>query len=159
MTIPRSGSAVFDWIARSRQEPQQAHRDWLERGTTQLPLGTRFNAVRLSAQIVHAAVGTTDPDVVGATLAELLCGPVIHDRPKATYYALIERCPAARWSHPDEAPMLGSGHRLSVPASDLCGPTGLYWAVRPRMVGDLCLVQSVAALVHIARDSLRGSAR
>ncbi|WP_306334298.1 hypothetical protein [Streptomyces sp. KL118A] len=86
------------------------------------------------------------------TLAELLGGPVIHNRPKHEYYALVERTPTMRWTQQySEAPMLGIGHFLSVPASDLTGPTGLYWAVRPRIVGDLCPVQSVAALVRIAR--------
>ncbi|MEU5773605.1 hypothetical protein ABZ819_09965 [Streptomyces venezuelae] len=152
-TSPRPVSAAFDWLARAQQEPHHAHRGWREQGITLLPLGTRFNSVCLSARLVHAGVGADDPEVVTATLAELLNGPVIHNRVQHRYHALVERYPVARWRYTDEAPMLGPGHYLTVPASDLTGPTGLYWAVRPRIVGDLCPVQSVAALVHIARDA------
>ncbi|MEU6993145.1 hypothetical protein ABZ953_21110 [Streptomyces sp. NPDC046465] len=153
MTTPRGTPAAFDWLARAQQEPQQAHREWQERGSALLPLGKRFNSVCLPAPIVYAGVGTDDLDVVARTLAELLCGPVIHNAPQNTYYALVEKYPTARWAYPDEAPMLGTGHFLSIPASDLRGPTGLHWAVRPRIVGDLCPVPSVAALVHIARSA------
>ncbi|WP_157868833.1 hypothetical protein [Streptomyces atriruber] len=150
---PRPVSAAFDWIARAQQEPHHAHREWQERGTALLPLGTRFNTVRLGARLVYTAAGTEDLDIVTATLAELLNGPVIHNCVQHTYDALIPRYPVARWPYPDDAPMLGSGHFLSIPASDLTGPTGLYWAVRPRIVGDLCPIQSVSALIHIARDA------
>ncbi|MFK4068104.1 hypothetical protein [Streptomyces sp. NPDC029674] len=152
-------SAAFDWLARSQQEPRHALREWTERGAALLPLGKKFNAVCLSAQIVHAGAGTDDLQMVTATLAELLCGPVIHNNPQHMYYALVEPCATARWNYPDEAPMLGSGQFLSVPASDLTGPVGLYWAVRPRIAGDLCPVPSVAALIEIGRSQMRGGRR
>ncbi|MFD6434821.1 hypothetical protein [Streptomyces venezuelae] len=149
-------SAAFDWLARAQDEPRQARREWAEQGIALLPLGTRFNAVCLPAPLVYAAVGTSDLDIVAATLSELLGGPVIHSRVQHRYHALVECSPTPRWMREyGEAPMLGAGHHLSVPASDLRGPTGLYWAVRPRIVGDLCPVQSVAALVHIARSESR----
>ncbi|MEU6989371.1 hypothetical protein ABZ953_01735 [Streptomyces sp. NPDC046465] len=155
-TFPQSVNAAFDWLARAQQEPQQVHREWRERGIALLPLGKRFNSVCLPAPIVHAGAGTDDLDVVTRTLAELLRGPVIHNAPQNTYYALVDKGPTARWRYPHEAPMLGAGHFLSVPASDLHGPTGLHWAMRPRIVGDLCPVPAVAALVHIARGALAG---
>ncbi|WP_157869146.1 hypothetical protein [Streptomyces atriruber] len=153
--FPRPVNAAFDWLARAQQEPRQALREWAEQGIALLPLGTRFNVVRLPARLVHTAVGTDDLEIVTATLAQLLDGPVIHNRPQAVYHALVEPCPVARWACPNNAPMLGIGQFLSIPASDLTGPTGLYWAVRPRIVGDLCPVPSVAALVRIARDTPR----
>ncbi|MFD6432434.1 hypothetical protein [Streptomyces venezuelae] len=156
---PRPVSAAFDWLARAQKEPLDAHRGWQEAGITLLPLGTRFNSVCLSAHLVHTGVGTDDPDIVTATLAELLNGPVIHNRVQHQYHALVAPYPVSRWRHPHDAPLLGAGHFLSVPASDLTGPTGLYWAVRPRIVGNLCPVQSVAALVHIAREAQGTEAR
>ncbi|MET8682877.1 hypothetical protein ABZV77_01565 [Streptomyces sp. NPDC004732] len=160
MITAREPSAVFDWLARAQQEPRHAHREWAERGIALLPLGTRFNAVCLPARLVYSAAGTDDLGIATQTLAELLDGPVVHNRPKHEYYALVERTPTMRWTQEyREAPMLGSGHFLSVPASDLTGPTGLYWAVRPRIVGDLCPVQSVAALVRIARSESQRSQR
>lgn len=156
---PAPVSAAFDWLARAQAAPQQAHADWAETGIALLPLGTRFNSVCLSARTVHAGVGTDDPGIVTATLAELLGGPVLHNRVQHRYHALVEPYPLARWRYPEEAPMLGAGHFLSVPASDLTGPTGLYWAVRPRIVGDLCAVPSVAALIHLARGPQRAGTR
>ncbi|QEU92872.1 hypothetical protein [Streptomyces kanamyceticus] len=152
-------SAAFDWLARALDEPQQARREWDERGVALLPLGKRFNIVCLTARLVHAAVGTADLDAVTATLAELLRGPVIYNDTQHAYYALTEPYPTARWEYAAEAPMLGSGHHLCMPAFDLTGPTGLYWAVPPRIVGDLCPLPSVAALVHIARVPLQGRTR
>ncbi|MEU1152654.1 hypothetical protein ABZ369_06495 [Streptomyces sp. NPDC005918] len=153
------GPAAFDWLARAQEEPHQAHREWQERGSALLPLGKRFNSVCLPARIVYAGAGCDDLDVVTRTLAELLCGPVIHNRPKHEYYALVGKGSVASWRYADDAPMLGAGHFLSVPASDLRGPTGLHWAVRPRIVGDLCPVPAVAALVHIARGAQTGGHR
>lgn len=160
MTTTRGVPATFDWLARAQQEPRQAHREWTERGLALLPLGSRFNAVFLPAPVVHVASGTSDLQIVTRTLAELLAGPVIHDRPNSQYYALVGPTSAQRWTaeYP-EAPMLGKGQFLSVPAADLTGPTGVYWTVRPRIAGDLCAVQSVAALVRIARTAGQAGAR
>ncbi|MFD4629762.1 hypothetical protein ACFVYR_09920 [Streptomyces sp. NPDC058284] len=156
---PALMSAAFDWLARAQREPHLAHREWMERGAALMPLGTRFNAVCLSARIVHAGVDTDDPETVAAALAHLLCGPVLHHRPKQTYYALTAPHPPTLWARADEAPMLGAGHFLSVPAPDMLGPYGLHWVVRPRIVGDLCPVPSVAALVHIAIGTGTGGHR
>ncbi|WP_055698459.1 hypothetical protein [Streptomyces silaceus] len=152
---PALTGAAFDWPARAQEDARRAHREWQEHGITLLPLGTRFNSVCLTAPLVHAAAGTGDLETVTATLARVLDGPVIHDRPQDKYHALVERYPTAHWGHP-EAPMLGPGHYLSVPASDLRGPTGLYWAVPPRLPGDLCPVRAVTSLLRVARDGLRG---
>ncbi|MEU5773882.1 hypothetical protein ABZ819_11400 [Streptomyces venezuelae] len=157
---PKLLSAAFDWLARAQAAPRHAQREWTERGVALLPLGTRFNSVHLPAPLVHLAAGTSDLHVVTRTFAELLDGPVIHNHPQNGYYALVACTPWRPWSQQyPEAPMLGAGHFLSVPASDLTGPTGLYWTVRPRIVGDLCAVPSVAALVHMARDPRRAGAR
>ncbi|MEV5976239.1 hypothetical protein [Streptomyces sp. NPDC052114] len=147
--------AAFDWLARSQDNARKAHDDWREHGLTLLPVGSRFNSVCLNARIMRAAVGSDDLEVTAATLAQLLDGPVIHGRPKNQFHALTEVYPVSRWTCP-EAPMLGKGHYVTVPASDLRGPTGLYWAVPPRVPGDLCAVQAIASLVAIARSSSQG---
>ncbi|WAL93023.1 hypothetical protein [Streptomyces sp. Je 1-369] len=160
MDTQQTYNVVFDWLARAQAAPQQARREWTERGFALLPLGRRFNSVYLPGPLVHVAAGTSDLEIVTRMLAELLDGPVIHNRPQNQYYALVERTPVPPWTakYP-EAPMLGSGQYLSVPASDLTGPTGLHWAVRPRIAGDLCAVPSVAALICMARDPRWSGAR
>ncbi|QES36613.1 hypothetical protein DEJ48_27295 [Streptomyces venezuelae] len=160
MNTHQTCSAAFDWLARAQAAPEQAHKEWMQTGIALLPLGKRFNSVYLPAPLVHVALGTSDSDDVVRALAELLGGPVIHNRPQHQYYALVELTNAQRWTQEyPQAPMLGAGQFLSVPASDLTGPTGLYWTVRPRIVGDLCAIPSVAALVHMARDPRRAGAR
>ncbi|QES42155.1 MULTISPECIES: hypothetical protein [Streptomyces] len=158
--MTRDGLGAFDWLARAQAAPEQAHKEWAETGIALLPLGKRFNSVYLPGHLVHVAAGTDDQDVVTRMFAELLDGPVIHNRPQNQYYALVEPSNTHTWMQEyREAPMLGTGQFLSVPAADLTGPTGLYWAVRPRIVGDLCAVPSVAALIHMARDPRRAGAR
>ncbi|MFI1677078.1 hypothetical protein [Streptomyces sp. NPDC020607] len=113
----------------------------------------------MSARLVHASVGATDLDAVTATLAELLDGPVIHNSLIDTYHALVVPYPPRRWAYGELAPMLGTGHFLSIPAADLTGPTGLHWAVRPHAVGSLCSVPAVAVLVALGLQRLARSPR
>ncbi|WP_409235823.1 hypothetical protein [Streptomyces sp. PA5.6] len=152
---PRSVGA-FEWLARAQQEPLYACREWDDHGWALLPLGARFNTVCLEAHIVHTAVGSNDLDTVKATLVELLDGPVIHNPAQKLYYPLVNVSPVARWPYREGAPMLGFGHFLSVPAPGRTGPTGHHWAVPPRIVGNVCAVSAVAALVALGlRPSVR----
>ncbi|MEU5897873.1 MULTISPECIES: hypothetical protein [Streptomyces] len=157
--FPTLTSAAFDWLARAQAEPRQAHQEWEQGGAALLPLGSRFNAVRLSAPLVHASIGSTDLDTVTTALAELLDGPVIHNGPQRTYHALVEPYPPAKWGYAGFAPMLGIGQFLSVPAADRTDPTGLHWAVQPHTVGGLCAVPAVAVLVDLGRQRLMGTLR
>ncbi|MEU5773865.1 hypothetical protein ABZ819_11315 [Streptomyces venezuelae] len=158
MTIPREQLAALDWLACALAVPSQAHLEWVG-GAALLPLGERFNAVSMSARLMHAGVGTSDDDAIGDALAELLDGPVIHNSLLHTYHALVEPCPPRRWAYGELAPMLGTGQLLSVPAADRTGPTGLHWAVRPRTTGALCPVPAVAALVSLGMQTLTRSPR
>ncbi|MFH8288359.1 hypothetical protein [Streptomyces sp. NPDC018059] len=59
--------------------PRRGLQEWREAGVALLPLGSRFDAVRLPEALVHAAVRTTEPQVIAERLAQRLPGPVIYD--------------------------------------------------------------------------------
>ncbi len=55
---------ISEWLARAHPVPQQAHTEWSRQGVALLPLGERFAAVRLTGELVHAAIGCTEPSAV-----------------------------------------------------------------------------------------------
>ncbi len=147
---------ISEWLARAHPVPAQARAEWSNQGVALLPLGGRFAAVRMRADMVYAAVGSDDPDKAAAAMAELLAGPVIHDYRStgATYYALIQAHAGMVWAHEEVAPCLGQGTYLGVPRIDRCEPPGTYWTVRPRYDGNLCRPCSVALLVQAGHERL-----
>ncbi|MFF8656839.1 hypothetical protein [Streptomyces huasconensis] len=149
MLSPRASRMIEDWLAHAQRAPEQARREWTETGVALLPLGTRFVAVRLAADLVHAAVDTTHPQELAARLIRLLNGPVIFDGRAmgGTYYALMRPRIGSPWTHQDVAPRLGVGTYLGVPRLDRRKPPGTYWTVLPRFEGDLCAPRAVESLI------------
>ncbi|WP_055525074.1 hypothetical protein [Streptomyces graminilatus] len=85
--------AVRTWLVRAAQDEMSARRDWANRGVTLLKCGVLFRAVRMSAGLVHAAVGTTDPAETDERLRRaLLGGPVVHDMAARNYSVLLPAC-------------------------------------------------------------------
>lgn len=156
MTTPRELSPVDNWLADAQPAPERARREWEAGGVALLPLGQAFVAPRLPEALVHAAVGTADPEEVAERLEHQLHGPVIHDDRtlNATYYALMQQRDRQAWKHQDVAPLLGQGTYLGVPRLDRREPPGTYWVVPPRFTGDLCAPKHVAALIALGRERL-----
>ncbi|MEU6990516.1 hypothetical protein ABZ953_07615 [Streptomyces sp. NPDC046465] len=147
--------ALSEWLARSQREPEQARREWTDTGVALLPLGRRFDAVRLPERLVHAAVRTAVPHEVTAQLTRLLDGPVIYDGRTmgGTYYALTRRRRKGTWRHQDIAAWLGTGTYLGVPKLARTEPPGTHWVVVPRFEGDLCEPLAVTALIVTGRSA------
>ncbi|WP_141753783.1 hypothetical protein [Streptomyces luteocolor] len=156
---PALVSAVTDWFARTLDAPEQARREWSDTGVAVLPLGARFDAVRLSDALVHAALGSTAPDEIAARLGHFLSGPVIHDSRTmgGTYYALMRPVDRVRWRYQDIAPRLGVGSYLGVPKLTRTEPRGTHWVVLPRFEGDLCEPSAVGGLVTAGSAVLSGA--
>ncbi len=142
-------ASVSDWLARAQQAPEQARREWADTGVALLPLGQRFDAVRLPAQLVLAAVGTCDPLEIAERLGRFLNGPVVFDGRLmgGTYYALMRPSPGQPWKHQDAAPRLGVNTYLGVPRMERVKPPGTHWVAPPRFPGDLCEPATVEALI------------
>ncbi|MFI5617539.1 hypothetical protein [Streptomyces sp. NPDC051567] len=125
-----SRRTMTDWLAGSHHQPGQVRAEWRERGISVLPVGHRFDAVRLPEPLVHAAV---HPAVhaagapagpcrapAGTGLAGHLDGPVIHDGRGRTYYALVPPGTATTWrAAAPGVTCLGPGTHLGVPAEGL----------------------------------------
>lgn len=144
----------------NQSAPGHAFWEWKGSGVALLPLGSRFDAVRLPEALVQAAVGATAPQEAAARLARIVVGPVIYDGRTlgGSYYALTKPSRARAWQHQDSAPRLSSGTYLGVPGLDRTGPPGTYWLVRPRFEGDLCEPAAVAAVIDLGWHAGGGEA-
>lgn len=142
-------TALSEWLARTQDEPAHAWTEWQSRGVAVLPLGHRFDAVRIPETFVYAALGTAAPAAVAERLDRRLGGPVIYDGRTmgGTYYALTQPRTPSHWPHTDKASWLGLGSYLGVPRLDRTQPPGTHWAVPLRAEGALCQLVPVAALV------------
>ncbi|QQC90164.1 hypothetical protein [Streptomyces alfalfae] len=145
----QTSTAVAEWLAHAQDEPGHAWGEWRARGVAVLPLGARFDAVRIPEAIVHAALGTAAPREVAEYLARRLRGPVIHDGRTmgGVYYALARPRAACRWPHADKAAWLGAGTYLGVPRPERTQPPGTHWVVPPQADGTLCPLVPLTALV------------
>lgn len=146
--------AIAEWLARAHPAPDRVRTEWATQGVALLPLGERFAAVRMPADVVHAAVGTVDRDKVAVGLGESLGGSIIYDRRVSggTYYALIQGHAGLVWAYEEIATCLGRGTYLGVPRLDQQQPPGAYWVVPPRFEGDLCAPRAIIALVRAGRS-------
>ncbi|MFG2815117.1 hypothetical protein [Streptomyces sp. NPDC048410] len=136
--------AIRDWLAGAHESPGQARREWARCGLALLPLGSRFDAVRIPGDLVHAAVGS------GAALE----GPVIHDVRTlgATYWALVPH--QDDWTGGPDTPLLSHGTYLGVPDLTVVGPPGSFWVTPPRHRHHLCRTEDVLALLACGRREL-----
>ncbi|SOD86305.1 hypothetical protein [Streptomyces sp. Ag109_G2-15] len=152
--------AIATWLARAHPAPERARSEWAIQGVALLPLGDRFAAVRVPADVVHAAVASSDRDQVAAALGEKLGGSIIYDSRVAggTYYALIQGHAGLVWAYDDIATCLGHGTYLGVPRLDQQQPPGTYWVIPPRYEGDLCAPRTIIPLIELGRSRLASRA-
>ncbi|WP_079406081.1 hypothetical protein [Streptomyces sp. 3211] len=148
-----------DRYARSLADPAAAHAAWREHGVAVLPLGVRFEAVRIPDGLVHGAVESSEDRVVDLPLALALEGPVIHDARGRNHYALVAPGTALRWRSRGAVECLGDGTHLGVPdpVRDRAAPGRcLYRAVAPGAGAHFCHVAAVRLLVRVGEARLTG---
>lgn len=153
-----ASTAAADWLAYAHPTPETARREWTEGCIALIPTGHTFDAVRLSAALVHAVTGAV-PEVVAEVAGELINGPLIHDAYDTSrwYYALVEVGACSQLQAPD-ACRLDEGTWLGVPRVEHTGRPGAYWVCPPRHREDWCDPKGVAELVRLGRLAL-GAAR
>jgi hypothetical protein len=145
---------VSGWLAAAHPSPDTARHEWDTAKLAMIPLGRRFDAVRLPKLIVHVAAASDNPAVVEERLADYLCGgPVIHDPGCHRYYALVPPGTAATWQAP-VVECLGDGTYLGVPRVDLTTleertPLASYWAVPMTEPDLLCKPAHVLSLAMV----------
>ncbi|MEU5432958.1 hypothetical protein AB0G73_06215 [Streptomyces sp. NPDC020719] len=153
--IDQARAAITNWLASAHDTPTRARREF-DVGIALVPTGTKFDAIRLPAPVVHAAAGSSAPEAVVAFLAEgLKVGAVIHDAygVGVWYYALVPPGTYDHWRVPG-VECLAPGTWLGVPRLDFLPRPGPHWALPPRAVGSVCDARAVAALVLRGRDRL-----
>lgn len=85
------------WLLSSAEDRAQARAEWDETGLALLRCGGLFTAVRIEADLVHAAAGTIESAAVDAYLdAALLGGPAFADRGSGRFYVLVPPSAARR---------------------------------------------------------------
>ncbi|MFB0628361.1 hypothetical protein [Streptomyces sp. AB3(2024)] len=85
-----SSKRTADWYASCLPEPADAHAEWQDHGIAVLPLGARFEAVRIPDALAYAATESSEHRVVDMALALAFEGPLIHDSRGRNHYALVE---------------------------------------------------------------------
>lgn len=147
MTLTKEARLVTMWLARTHPIPEQAHAEWVRHGVALLPLGRRFDAIRVPAARIHAAVSSSEAETVAAALAAWLDGPVFRDTRYSggPYYVLVPA--GAPWDGKEEH--LGAGTYLGVPRiGDLAMLA--VWVVQPKFAGDVVHPAHLAALLAAA---------
>ncbi|MFJ3960024.1 hypothetical protein [Streptomyces sp. NPDC090036] len=156
-----SWKKTADWYACCLADPAAAHAAWREHGVAVLPLGARFEAVRIPDALAHAAVESSADRVVDLALTLALEGPVIRDARGRNRYALVEPGTGEDWQPRSAVECLGDGTHLGVPdiGRDRVGPgRTLYWASAPGPGAYFCRVAAVRLLVRVGRARLAGGA-
>lgn len=142
------------WLLAAAEDRDKARDEWADGRVTLLRCGGIFAAVRLPADLVHAAVGSQAPGEVDAYLTEVLDGPVFMDTHARRYYALVPASAARlEWWNAraiEGVECLGSGCYLGVPAPQRSEPCEghAYWSVPMDGPGSLC---EAVAVVRLAR--------
>ncbi|MEO3976377.1 hypothetical protein [Streptomyces sp. CAU 1734] len=150
-------SAMGEWLAESLADPRVAWGEWRSGSFAMLPAGVRFDAVRISGELVHAVVGDSVHDGVAAWLTGGLAGPVICDTGH-WYYALLPPGSTGMWPS-GLVRRLGRGAWVGVPRPDLTGHTGLHWCVPMTYPAVLCDTGAVSALIERGHGRLAGKGR
>ncbi|MER7346239.1 hypothetical protein ABT390_12690 [Streptomyces aurantiacus] len=149
VTLPeRDKRLISAWLAGADAHPGAVHAAWADRGLALLPLGHRFDAIRVPAARVHAAVHSDDARTVAAFLGDWLAGTVIRDTRSGLgpYYVLI--APDSAWNGMEER--LSTGTFLGVPRLGHPVSTLTRWVVPPTAPGDLCDPAHLSALLMTA---------
>ncbi|MFJ1746126.1 hypothetical protein ACIOJD_07760 [Streptomyces sp. NPDC088116] len=150
-------TAISQWLTSTTRHPDIAEKDWAAGRPAILRTGIIYDAVRMPMELVHAAVWSTVPDVVGGALAEVLDGPVVC-HPGRWYYALVPPGTCEVWRSPVAAAR-GRGGWLGIPRVDRTAPAPVdpYWAVPVARIDRLCLPAAVNELLRVGRERYEGA--
>lgn len=151
---PTATALVSQWLASAHARPSTAWREWRHGGIAMLPSGRAFDAVRISAAIIHSAAQSGDSDVVARYLGRVLDGSVIHDAYDTSvwYYALVPLGSCTQYDSPENAQLLTPETTwLGVPAVHRTARPGAYWLLPPRHREDWCDLSGVDEVIRIGR--------
>jgi hypothetical protein len=142
-------AAAARWLASAHPRPEQVYREWDAGDVALLPVGRRWDAVKLPAEAVHREARGSDPETVRALLGWLgITGPVATGRHRIIYYALVPPGTAAAWDVPG-IDCLGHESYLGLPDMRRTERPGSTWLLPPDGTGALCPAAPVRALATL----------
>ncbi|MFF7021663.1 hypothetical protein ACFY97_11675 [Streptomyces klenkii] len=139
------------WLAAGERHPQGVREAWSRGAPAMLRTGLFFDAVRLSAEVVHARAGGGDRDAVERVFREagVECGVIVNPA-RRWYYVLVPCGTAASWDE-SGTEALGTACFLGVPAPGRGGPPGAHWLLGPPLGAEgLCGPGAVKAVAVAA---------
>ncbi|MFJ2739309.1 hypothetical protein ACIO3O_06535 [Streptomyces sp. NPDC087440] len=139
---------IADWLAHTSDEPASAHAEWAERGVAVLPLGRRFDAVRVSGVLVRAALAAN----------AVAHRPLILDPHSDTYYALVPPQTTETWTCAFGT-CLGRGAWLGVPHPERAAAPGPHWTSPVRELPPVGTAPGVRVLIERGRQEVERAPR
>ncbi|MGW3110571.1 hypothetical protein [Streptomyces sp. NPDC001091] len=146
--------AVSTWLAGAHPTPARVRTQWAEDEVALVPLGIRFAAIRIPADLMHAGIGSEHREDVADVARDVFRGPVMigaRNIGGLTYWAIVPWRPGVYWPAMPETPYLGVGTHLSIPAVGCTEPPGPHWIAPPRYAYDLCSRERVFDVVMRGR--------
>lgn len=145
--------AVSHWFLAAADDGAAVRDQWTKVGAALFECGGLFSALRIPADLVEAAAGTDDLDMVGAFLRTFLTGGAVFvDLHSRNFYALVPPSTAwmrSGWRHP-RVECLGRNHYLGIPEMKRTEPRGRsYWCVPMDAPGDLCYPDELEELLRL----------
>ncbi|QLE73930.1 hypothetical protein FGW37_22185 [Streptomyces rectiverticillatus] len=139
------------WLAAGERHPHAVREAWSRGAPAMLRTGLCFDAIRLSAEVVHRRAGGDGRDSVERVFREAgVESAVIVNPARRWYYVLVPPGTAQSWDEPGTE-ALGLACFLGVPAPGQAEPPGTYWLLRaPTGVEGLCVpaaIRGVAAVL------------
>ncbi|MFI5806516.1 hypothetical protein [Streptomyces sp. NPDC051561] len=142
----RGAHPTARWLAEASDTPDHTHAEWADRGVALLPLGRRFDAVRVPGELVRAALAANGSPA----------GPLILDPHSAMYYALVPPRTTETWVCAFGT-CLGQGAWLGVPHPERVGPPGPHWVTRGDRPTSLCRPSRVRELIELGCREVEGA--
>lgn len=152
--------AAAEWLVQAAGDRHLAVSEWQRDGTAWLRPGVLFSAVSVSADLVHAAIGTDQLDEVGEMLRQVLDETPVWFTPgeDAAYTALLPPSAVAHWHVPDTRCASQDGAvRVPLPGGETADdePRWVVPMTGPGAVGSPALL---ASLVAVGRQRLAAEA-
>lgn len=134
-------SGIGEWLATADPDPDHTRKWWDATQVVLLPLGRRWDAVKVSS--AHG---------IEAVRQGSIEGPVIHDPDRDAYF-LVPVGTAAAWVRVGGDECLGDTCYLTIPAPGRTGPPGVHWLQPPVEAGRLVDPVQLAATLRAMRGT------
>ncbi|MFJ4875541.1 hypothetical protein ACIP93_10055 [Streptomyces sp. NPDC088745] len=162
LSTPAAADSAAAWLLGHGDAARAQTRNWPTGRHVWPGMGIEYEAVRMPAPLVHAAVHSTDPPSVAERLTRFLEGPMAA-APAAGWYLALTRPTGPKWYKRCDPDGLGTfvppDEHLILPHPSRTTPSSaLFWS-RPVQPGQVSEALSVALLLDMGDHALSWRAR